>query len=202
MLQARLPPVSAASDKQITPRSGIANNQDLHCNLIARTIRHTPMFFERNFFMIFSRPLSAAAALALLALPATAEIRQPAYDAPSVKAECTQKWGSQFDMVKYCMDERRKGFHYFEKVTGIVGDFFFPTLNYCADKWGNQWDMTAYCTETNLNAMKTLNANTAGLPKDTADLIMIRCSQKWDPQWDMVAYCMKQQATAWKSINN
>ncbi|MEQ3669438.1 hypothetical protein [Pseudophaeobacter sp.] len=142
-----------------------------------------------------------ALAAFILPLSVSAEIRKPIYDAPSVKAECTQKWGSQFDMIKYCMDERQKGFSYFEKVTEIFGDFFSPTLNHCADKWGHQWDMIAYCTETNLNAMKTSEDKTAGLPKNTADLITVRCHQKWDPQWDMIAYCMEQQATAWKAIN-
>ncbi|MFV1620484.1 hypothetical protein [Phaeobacter sp. JH20_26] len=124
------------------------------------------------------------------------------FDRDRVQAECTDKWATDFSMVKYCMDERKEGFDYFQKVHKIVADIAGPTLDYCANKWGHKWDMTAYCTRENLDAMRSVPATTAGLPKETADRILLDCSKKWQPQWDMIAYCTGNQATAWKSINN
>jgi hypothetical protein len=201
-MQARLPPVSGVLGGEPIACGRKEDNQDLCVSPIAYTIRRTPTVFERVSSMSILSLRFCVLAVSIFPLTASAEIRKPTYDAQSVKAECTQKWANQFDMIKYCMDEREKGFSYFKQVTEIVGDFFSPTLNHCADKWGHQWDMTAYCAETNLNAMKTSKEKTAGLPKNTADLIMARCFQKWNPQWDMIAYCAEEQATAWKAINN
>jgi len=137
----------------------------------------------------------------IIASTADAQMPQPTYSRDAVKAECSTKWGTEYDMVKYCMDQRAEGFDYFRQATEVVGDIFAPTLNHCSEKWGHEWDMTAYCAKEQLSAAQSIYDNTQGLPKPVGDKILVQCSAKWDPQWDMVAYCMRQRADAWKDIN-
>jgi hypothetical protein len=125
------------------------------------------------------------------------------YSAGQAKAHCSQKWGTQYDMVKYCIDKQREGWAEYSGLKKVAGDLdaFTPSLAHCEQKWAGQWDMINYCAKKQVEGMRkyvdTLNA----LPPAQKAEILNHCGSKWQPQYDMMAYCATKQAAAWRAIN-
>lgn len=142
----------------------------------------------------------AATAALLLAGPALA-FDAPAYDSDAVKAECSREWGTQYNMVAFCIDKHADGYAYFAAVAAQADPLFDPALQHCIDEWGIAWNMVAFCTRQQIDAVQQIGATTAGLPQDVADGILVTCGQQWRPQWNMVVFCMQQQVDGWRAIN-
>lgn len=143
--------------------------------------------------------LTATATLLLSAQISTAE-----YASDQVKAECSAKWGTQYDMVKYCMDKRQAGWVKFSAFKDEFGNtpLIKPSLDHCADKWGQQWDMVQYCTEKQFEGLETLSNTLETLPVEIGNEIQSTCAAKWYPQFDMVAYCAEKQSNAWRALQD
>lgn len=126
------------------------------------------------------------------------------YNANQVKAECSAEWGSQYDMVKYCIDKRKDGWAEYsiqrQAVQGIGP--LMAALDYCEDEWTQQWDMVSYCTTKQIEGAKELVKLMKTLPDKISSEIMGLCYTEWEPQYDMVTYCANKQATAWQALNN
>lgn len=140
--------------------------------------------------------------VAIIAYPASAA----EYDEATVKAECSKKWGTEYDMVKYCIDQRADGFTKFVEIKNLIPheqkSFFQPTIAHCERKWRQEWDMTAYCLQENVSAMANIPTILAPTPDDIGSQIFRECAAKWDAQLDMIAYCAEQRVDGWVAINN
>lgn len=146
-------------------------------------------------------PIATIRALALSLIATSAAAGD--YSAGQVKAECAAKWGSQYDMVKYCIDKRQEGWSGFSTYKQRFGShpIIGPSLSHCEDKWGQQWDMVQFCTEKQFDGVETLNTVLDSLPANIANEIGTNCAAKWNPQFDMVGYCAKKQSAAWRALN-
>lgn len=126
------------------------------------------------------------------------------YNPNQVKAECSAKWGTQYDMVKFCIDKRQEGWLKFSAFKERFGNtpLIEPSLSHCAEKWGQQWDMVQFCTEKQFEGLETLSNTLDTLPVETGKEIQSTCAAKWYPQFDMVAYCAEKQSTAWRALQD
>lgn len=132
--------------------------------------------------------------------PAFAEI--PSYNIGAVKAECSEKWGVQYDMVAYCMKQRREGYDTFAKLDTRHSPTMDMPFSHCVTKWADQWDMVAYCANQQVEAVEKLSAALSNLPANVSGAIISQCAAKWGAQYDMVAYCASQLAEGWRAVNN
>ncbi|PID95785.1 MAG: hypothetical protein CSA85_00500 [Alphaproteobacteria bacterium] len=128
------------------------------------------------------------------------------YDKDKVKAECSAKWGTEYDMVKYCIDERANGFATFTAMAAAIPEDLMPkmqpTIEHCERQWEQEWDMTAYCLDQNIEALASIPALVADIPDDVRNTIVRDCSAKWGAEFDMVAYCTGERVKGWRAINN
>lgn len=141
-------------------------------------------------------------ALFALILSATAATAG-GYSPNQVKAECSAKWGSQYDMVKFCIDRRHEGWTGYTSIKEALGgnDNFAPSLMHCEGKWDHQWDMVLFCARKQMEGMGTLVDILEALPKEIGQEIAGTCFPKWEPQFDMIAYCAEKQSNAWRALN-
>lgn len=138
------------------------------------------------------------------ALLFSAQVSAAEYAASLVKAECSAKWGTQYDMVKYCIDKRHEGWVKFSAFKEKFGNtpLIEPSLGHCAEKWGQQWDMVQYCTEKQFEGLETISSTLESLPVKIGEEIQSTCAAKWYPQFDMVAYCAEKQSNAWRALQD
>lgn len=125
------------------------------------------------------------------------------YDAARVKAECSQEWAGQFDMIKYCIQKRQDGLKSYTQLK-IVADAVEPlqaAMAHCETEWQQQWDMVSYCAEKQIEGANTLVDLLKPLPETVQSEIMTQCYPKWYPQFDMIAYCATKQAGAWRELS-
>lgn len=125
------------------------------------------------------------------------------YSANAVKAECSQKWGAQYDMVAYCINQKKEGHSEFVTIVKAMSGLpeIQSALSSCKSKWGVQWDMVNYCANQQIDGIRKIITLQKAMPKSVGDEIMGSCAMKWDIQFDMVAYCIEKNFTAWQSIN-
>ncbi|MBQ4824391.1 hypothetical protein J4729_07485 [Leisingera sp. HS039] len=125
------------------------------------------------------------------------------YSQAQVKAECSTKWGSQYDMVKYCIDRRKEGWTGYTSVKETLGgnQNFAPSLLHCEGKWEQQWDMVLFCARKQMEGMGTLVDILETLPAEIGREVAGTCIPKWEPQFDMIAFCAEKQSSAWRAIN-
>jgi hypothetical protein len=122
------------------------------------------------------------------------------YSKDQVLAHCSQKWDTQYDMVKYCTDSQFKGYTDYSRLRSDLPTFH-KYFNYCEKKWGTQWDMVSHCAENQVDGINTIMKETETLPPKAAMNILGTCSEKWPDQLDMQAYCATKQAGAWRALN-
>ncbi|UWQ77625.1 hypothetical protein K3725_09845 [Leisingera sp. S132] len=171
---------------------------------IACTLRGINLNDERILMKPARHFLTAAAVLVISASPqvALAKVPEPVYDETAARADCTKEWGSDFQMIEYCLNKRHKGFRTFEAIANDAPDSLDPALTLCTEEWGNEWEMVAHCARKQLRAISSMLEHTQDLPKDVGDVILSDCANEWEPDWKMVEYCMGKQARAWRSLNN
>lgn len=143
------------------------------------------------------KSLISAAALITIATSASAQT----YNADAVKAACSDEWGAEFDMVKYCMDQRAEGFDTYIALKSAAPDMFAISFANCETEWGTEWEMVAYCAKSERDSAAQISSATQGLPDDIANIITSNCTREWANEFTMIAYCSKQQAAAWRSVN-
>lgn len=128
------------------------------------------------------------------------------YDGDIVQAECSAEWGTEYDMVKFCMDQRRDGFAVYQlTIAGLsasLRESFSATALLCEREWQQEWDMTEHCMRENMQAAASIPNIIANLPEDVGTGIVRGCMGEWGDELTMVAYCMTQRAEGWRAINN
>ncbi len=150
------------------------------------------------------RLLAIIAPLAVLANVAQSQSPNRSYDADSVTAECNSEWGTDFQMVKYCIDQRAAGHvEYVEIVSRVSSsEELTKAMGNCENEWGHQWDMVAYCGNQQLQGYAQVSQLMNELPADLANTIVGGCLIDWGVDFSMVSYCAKNQYAAWQSLNN
>ncbi|MFW8636695.1 hypothetical protein [Cribrihabitans pelagius] len=138
-------------------------------------------------------------ALLLSATSAAAEDYSP----DQVKAECSAKWGSQYDMVKFCINKRQEGWTGYTAIEKSLGGNanFAPSLRHCERKWDQQWDMVLFCARKQMEGMGALVDILDTLPAEIGREVAGTCIPKWEPQFDMIAFCAEKQSSAWRALN-
>lgn len=134
---------------------------------------------------------------------ASAQAVDTTYNEAAVKARCSAEWGTEYDMVAYCMGQSKAGHQEFANT--VQHTLALPSvqaaLGKCRLEWKDEWDMVNYCANQQIAAASQIMSLTDGLPKDVGRNITQNCSAEWGVEFDMVAYCMKQQIAAWHKIN-
>ena len=198
-LQVRLPPFRRFHGHLQTATCDVSNHtKRLFLSRLANRFPRNINVRNRNKNLRLTIP--ALIACQLLTPAALAE--ELDFHEAEVKAECSAKWGTKYEMVAYCIDRRKEGFDNFSYVRNHTGPNFGETLDHCAEKWGIKWDMVSYCTEKQLDALNKLASTVASVPEQIGIEIQVACDEKWRPDWPMVVYCMERQVAGWHSIND
>ncbi len=134
---------------------------------------------------------------------AAAQAVDTTYNEATVKARCSAEWGTEYDMVAYCMDQSKAGHQEFANT--VQHTLALPSiqaaLGKCKTEWKDEWDMVNYCANQQIAAASQIMSLTDGLPYDVGIEITQRCRTEWGTEFDMVAYCMTQRIAAWRKIN-
>lgn len=143
--------------------------------------------------------------LILMATATTASSEALYWDEDAVKGLCTTEWGTDYEMIAYCIDTNKTGFEDYSAAKEIVetsADIFLPSFSKCEREWGIQWEMVAYCADSQVKALGELLNTLQELPEDVGATIQTRCAAEWNPDITMIAYCAENQAAGWHSIND
>jgi hypothetical protein len=146
--------------------------------------------------------IAAILLLMPLTTPAAAELELATYNSAASKAHCSSEWGTDYSMVKYCIDKIEKGFRKYQAIeTAAVGrKVFHGAMRKCKSEWGEQWDMVAYCAQKQLDGIGEISIISEELPEPQSSEIMYRCWNEWPDDFAMKAYCMRNQAAAWRAM--
>lgn len=143
--------------------------------------------------------------LMLMATATTASSDALYWDEDAVKGLCTTEWGSDYQMISYCIDTNRDGFDEYSQLKDLSeskGGLFDAPFTFCQTEWGFQWDMVAFCAQNQVTAFVQYLNILEELPADVQQLISDRCAAEWRPDMTMIAYCTENQAAGWHSIND
>lgn len=140
-------------------------------------------------------------AFAIMGAAASAHAQEIALDADAIKTACSAEWGTEFEMVKFCMDERASAFQKYSKILESANDAIRPSLTHCQNNWGEEWDMVLFCANEQATSMAGLPGTVAGLPDEIGTQILQSCTVEWGVEFDMVSFCATERANGWRAIN-
>jgi hypothetical protein len=103
----------------------------------------------------------------------------------TIKNECNKKWGTDYRMVKYCIEKQTDAKSAINSLPGLPS-----TKNVCREKWGTDYRMVKYCIEKQTAAKSVINS-LHGLPSTKN-----ACREKWGADYRMVKYCIETQTKA------
>ena len=89
-----------------------------------------------------------------------------------IKTMCSEKWGTEYSMVKYCIDKEVSAARYVSKIQGDVPK---EILGPCFKKWGIEMSMVKYCIE--MSMVKYCIDKEAGALSDLG-----RIKESFDPE--------------------
>ena len=139
----------------------------------------------------------------LLYLTATAAFAEnPTYNADIVKTACSTEWGTEYEMVAYCLKEARAGYDEFIHILNASNPSLSRQFDQCQTEWGNEWGMVTHCANENIQAQRELETMLPDLPPNIATEIKSRCTKEWGIEIPMIVYCANERAAGWRSINN
>lgn len=139
--------------------------------------------------------------IAALLLPST--VGAAAYDRAAVRAHCEKEWDTDFEMVKYCVDNQEQAGAELDQLgsafpTGTQGG---DILKFCAAKWEDDLEMSHYCAKNQFDAAAWVASYAPDdVPSDIRDVILQQCTAKWEQDFEMVQYCAKNQTEAWLDL--
>ena len=78
---------------------------------------------------------------------------------PTIIAQCSSKWGSNFEMVEYCQKEQQGAKDRLDRgnVYEVSGSVFATIRQQCQQKWGTNFEMREYCEKEQTGAYKRIN---------------------------------------------
>lgn len=71
---------------------------------------------------------------------------------------CKEKWGSDYEMQKYCRKQIQKGWIEISSLIELYGKHGteYKIINQCWHKWYPQLNMVAYCVKNQIEAYQSL----------------------------------------------
>lgn len=142
-----------------------------------------------------------SAASFFVTVAATAIAAEPVYDAEHVKAACLVEWGSEYEMVAFCINERNAGYDKYIRILASADPALAKTFARCQSEWQQEWEMVAYCASEEVNSYRHLATMLGDLPANIAKEIKAGCTREWGVEFTMVVYCANERANGWRSIN-
>lgn len=100
---------------------------------------------------------------------------------------CRLEWGSNRDMVNYCINNQRTAKREVSSHSGLI------RIN-CESEWGNNYEMVLYC----INNQSTARQNLQGQPDD---VITRFCKNEWGNNFEMIQYCTDGQRAAKRTLD-
>ena len=88
---------------------------------------------------------------------ASAQTVDTTYDESVVKAKCSAQYGTEYDMVAYCMDTNKAGHSEFVNTVEHTKALRGIQQALASAEWGNEFDMVAYCMTTRIAAWRKIN---------------------------------------------
>jgi hypothetical protein len=124
----------------------------------------------------------------------------------SAMEKCRKKWGSNYNMVKYCAGRQGS----LNKVTSSMSTDTSIMVR-CRKKWGSDYKMVKYCVETQSKSYQEISSVTDDtdeckkkwgtaqrtcISKQTKrrmklSPIIDKCKRKWGTDYNMVKYCVE-----------
>lgn len=95
-------------------------------------------------------------------------------------ALCRKRWGSNYEMLQYCLKQQMKAEH---SVARSPRDEIY---NRCREKWGNNYEMVEYCIGNQTTARDNLRRNHRASGSKIEE-----CKRQWGDNYEMVEYCIK-----------
>lgn len=138
--------------------------------------------------------------VALLTIPSVACAELPAFDRSASQRRCESDWGTDYAMVRYCLDGQEAGHRAATQLFTNTPAALVPALDYCLREWRDDWEMVAYCGREQFQAAANIEMRVPGIPDDIAAGIMERCRRDWQPDLTMIEYCSSEAARAWLSL--
>jgi len=138
------------------------------------------------------------------AFPSIATAEAPVYNEEYTRSNCTAEWGTDYQMIEYCISQQEKGFRKFEFMLVNFAEqmeYIGPSFDYCREEWGQDWGMVSYCAENQAQGPRKVMDAIEGIPSGIANTIVSQCDSQWAPDYTMIAYCADRQATSWRRIN-
>jgi uncharacterized repeat protein (TIGR01451 family) len=99
-----------------------------------------------------------------------------------INSKCSAEWGSDTDMVDYCIKNQRAAKLEISNYSGLI-------RTNCETEWGADYEMVLYCIKNQSSAQQALQ----GVPEDE---ILTKCQGEWGTDYEMVEYCVKNQTEA------
>lgn len=96
---------------------------------------------------------------------------------PNIYSRCKEKWGSNHEMVEYCIKNQSVAKR---KVNSHSGGI----RSRCENKWGTNYEMVEYCINNQGTAKRNIDKMYKGNKRQY-------CEQKWGKNYEMVEYCIE-----------
>jgi len=117
-----------------------------------------------------------------------------------IKDLCTVKWGTDFRMVKFCMDQHTEAKITLDKLIASANPLQDDIIASCKREWpGANIRMQLFCTEQQYEALDWL-AQPSDIPANVIAIIKTECNAEWGTDYRMVQFCIEQQISAWSAI--
>ena len=98
-----------------------------------------------------------------------------------IERSCRGEWGTNYRMVKYCINEQTKARNNINPYNNNSG-----VERNCRDQWGTNYRMVKYCINEQTKARNSINESNT----DADAQIEGYCRGTWDTNYRMVKYCI------------
>lgn len=113
----------------------------------------------------------------------------------TISDRCSNKWGTDYRMVKYCVDKQQTALRNLNR----RGNSLHSEIGrHCTNKWSSNYSMVKYCIDKQQTALRTINLKINSIPSE----ITRHCTDKWNSDYRMVKYCIDKQQTALQNLKN
>jgi hypothetical protein len=126
-----------------------------------------------------------------------------AFDKSQARAHCDKKWGDDFEMVSYCLDNQVEAGNALDILmsqnpSGTKGG---RVIAACNEKWSKDYEMIHYCATNQFDAVDWLDEYApSDVPPAVRGTIVANCDEEWEEDYEMVKYCIENQTKAWRKL--
>lgn len=140
----------------------------------------------------------------VFSLGVAAQTIEISHDAERIKARCEADWGTDYEMINFCVQDAKESFQRFSariETNEAIYGFYDDSFDMCIRQWGQEWDMVDFCAAEQIAAWERIDLVFHGIPKDIRLVIQSQCYLQWDPDLPMLVFCSEENANAWRRLN-